>query len=165
MGFLDMAKAFDSVSHEAIAVCLGRAPRTYVENVKALYEGVNTRLKVGSEESRNLLIMRGVRQGDPLSHLLFNCVIDELCKVLCGEIGVVIGKSRVNNLAFADDLVILSETRSGLVKQFDLLLNKCSDFGLSLNHKKCATLSIIVDGKRKKWAVSGEELLKVEGKK
>ena len=160
-----MAKAFDSVSHEAIAVCLGRAPRAYVEYVKALYEGVNTRLKVGSEESRNLLIMRGVRQGDPLSHLLFNCVIDELCKVLCGEIGVVIGKSRVNNLAFADDLVILSETRSGLVKQFDLLLNKCSDFGLSLNHKKCATLSIIVDGKRKKWAVSGKELLKVEGKK
>ena len=87
-------------------------------------------MKVGNEESRNLMIKRGVRQGDPLSPLLFNCVIDELCKVLCGEIGVVIGKSRVNYLAFADDLVILSETRSGLVNQFDRLLRKCSDFGL-----------------------------------
>ena len=92
-------------------------------------------------------------------------MIDELCRILCGEIGVILGISRVNNLAFANDLVILSDTRYGLVKQLDLLLKKCSAIGLSLNHKKCATLSIFVDGKRKKWAVCGEKLLNVDRKK
>ena len=46
---------------------------------------------------------RGVRQGDPLSPLLFNCVINWALASLDPEMGKVVGRGP-SHLAFADDV-------------------------------------------------------------
>ena len=94
---------------------------------------------------------REARQGDPLSPLLFNCVIDWALASLDPEMGKVVGGGpRLNHLAFADDVVIIAESvvsLQHLCGQFERSLGRC---GLTLNVDKSRTLRIAVDGKAKR---------------
>jgi hypothetical protein len=54
---------------------------------------------------------RGVRQGDPLSGLLFNYVMDAVLSRLDPEMGVKLSPSIIlNHLAFADDVALIAES-------------------------------------------------------
>ena len=94
-----------------------------------------------------------MRKGDPLSPLLFNCVIDWAVASLDNEMGVRVTKdgTRLNHLAFADDVVLVAESKIGIQRlcdQFSLALRRC---GITHNTEKSNTLRIAVDGKAKKW--------------
>ena len=82
-------------------------------------------------------VSNGVRQGGILSPLFFNLYMDRLSVTLSEtKVGCALGKTMVNHLAYADDLVILSPSVKGLQK----LLNICSEYGeehdIMFNHKK-----------------------------
>ena len=60
----------------------------------------------GSVSISSVKLLRGVKQGDPLSPIIFNLIIDELLDNLPSIIGVQVNDSpRFNNLVFADDLI------------------------------------------------------------
>ena len=74
--FLDVKKAFDSVSHESLLATCRRIglPEPLIGYIRGTYERGSTRLLNGGKVSS--LILQGVKQGDPLSCFLFNTVID-----------------------------------------------------------------------------------------
>ncbi|KAL6416642.1 hypothetical protein ACFW04_013282 [Cataglyphis niger] len=88
MACVDLSKAFDTVSHTAIHKTL--------------------------EEVSLTQLGRGVRQGDPLSPLLFNLVVDRALGVLSEDVGYRFGGRVVGALGYADDIVLLSSTKVGL---------------------------------------------------
>lgn len=98
--------------------------------------------------------MRGVRQGDPVSPLMFNLVIDKLLDELPDFIGIKIGKIMMNALAFADDLILMAETVTGL----QTLISQAEEFlassGLRINPGKSFTLSMVPSGKTKQIRVT-----------
>jgi len=65
--FVDMAKAFDSVSHDSMIMAAGRAgvPVELRNYISRLYSGTSTRFKVGSELSDMVHVRRGVRPLSP----------------------------------------------------------------------------------------------------
>jgi hypothetical protein len=139
---LDVPKAFDTVSHMAIVeACEGAGlPRPFVEYVRSLYGNATTLLELGR---RSVNVKRGVRQGDPLSPLLFNLVLDRALKRLLTDVGFRLGTSCITALAFADDVILCGTTSWGLQRNLEIFEEELRRSGLSLNpgKSKCVSLS------------------------
>jgi len=153
IAFLDVSKAFDSVSHESILLAAASAgiPHPLVRYVRSVYTGSTTRLRVDGELGPDIRVRRGVRQGDPLSPVLFNSVVDLALRQIDQEIGVSVATEKLSCLAFADDLVLLATTPRGLQTQFERIELALGESGLDLNAAKSATIRIDVSGKSKRW--------------
>ena len=166
VAFLDVSKAFDSVSHASLLLAAERmgVPGPFISYLRSLYTEASTVLQVDGQLSSPMVQNRGVKQGDPLSPLLFNCVIDWALASLDPEMDVVAGEGpRLNHLAFADDVVIICQSSIGcqhLCRQFERALERC---GLRLNADKSRTLRIAVNGKAKKWVCDPNPFLSLAG--
>ena len=156
LAFLDVKKAFDSVSIQSVLLAAKRAgvPPHLLAYIRDFYGNSTTRLKVGDERSALIRVLQGVKQGDPLSCWLFNAVIDWALSDLDPNIGFRFGDSLsalLHSLAFADDVVLLASTKAGLQHQIQVFTQHLAKSGLFMNAKKCASISIVV--RADKWVV------------
>ena len=116
---LDFKKAFDSISHASIweALIEQKVPATYADLLSRLYEGQRARVK-GSRVSRELEISKGTKQGDPVSPILFNAVLEQVMRPLKAKwqtrkYGIRLGYSShcsLTNLRLADDILLVGRT-------------------------------------------------------
>ena len=107
----------------------------------------------------------GAKQGDPLSPILFNCIIEWAIEALDPELGVRVGGDgpRLNHLAFADDIVLMARSKIGiqhLSQQLERTLGLC---GLTLNPDKSRSLTIAVDGKAGRWVCAPTPYVSLTG--
>ena len=87
--------------------------------------------------------------------------MDWILSELDTDLGVEIKEGvRVNHLAFADDVALLAESRTGLVALAKQYENSVSMAGLKPNPAKSATIEIRVDGKHKKAVTGIESIVK-----
>ena len=82
--FFDFAAAFPSLSHEFLHACLEHLglPRSFRNFVRALYTGNDCLISAGGETHAGFSIRAGIRQGCPLSPLLFALVMDPFLRLL-----------------------------------------------------------------------------------
>ena len=163
--FLDVSKAFDSVSHEAI-IELGRRvgiPERELKYIRNLYSNSNTRIKHNGSISEKIRINRGVKQGDPLSPLLFNAVMDYVTSKLDNQLGIQLNKHSIDHLAFADDLVIFADDKAAAEIQINKLIDALKDCGLKLNPSKCASIQITTNRRAKSWVCDPTPSIRVAG--
>ena len=111
MCFVDMEKAFDRVPRKVMkrAMRMKGLSEVMVRAVMSLYDGPKTRVRVGSAYSEEFEVKVGVHQGCVLSPLLFAIIVDDITEN--ARRGV------VNELLYADDLVLTSETMEDLRKR------------------------------------------------
>jgi hypothetical protein len=89
---------------------------------------------------------------------LFNCIIDEALDSLNPRIGFKVQDKIISSLAFADDLVLIAQSASSCEVQLQTMMSVLNTSDLSLNPSKCASLSILINGKKKKWFVDSREI-------
>ena len=154
---LDLRDAFGSVPHELIFTNMRRMgiQSQLIEATKDMYEGCTTRMFVNQETSRQFELRRGVKQGCPLSPTLFNISIEPLIQRLNGaaeQEGYHIAEEAVAVLAYADDVMIVSDSEEGLNNLITIVEQFCGYACLTINPKKCRSLSYIVEGTRRSTA-------------
>ncbi|KAK2707164.1 hypothetical protein QYM36_014997 [Artemia franciscana] len=95
-------------------------------------------------------LSRGVEQGDPLSPVLFNLVVDEAQGAIPHEVGFTINDTLIPAIAYVDDLVIAPSTKVGLQKSVDIIVKVLKKRGLHINGAKSISVGIDANPKSKK---------------
>ena len=108
--FLDQKKAFDRVDHKYLERTLHafNFPQTYINIVKAIYGHQSSYIVDDGRISTPFNIRRGVRQGDPLSPLLYIISFEPLLRLLNRKLhGIALpGIGNFKLEAYADDLTL-----------------------------------------------------------
>ena len=140
---MDLRKAFDTVDHDRLFAALGShgIDPSYIALLKILYHGQ----KGSVHESAFFDILRGVKQGDVLSAILFNCALDvafEEWKTKLRNEGILIreGMTRLTNTRYADDVLLYAKSLGELQSMTELLIIELQKFGLNLNADKTKIL-------------------------
>ena len=141
--FVDFSKAFDSVDRTALAYKLGNIGirGSLLDLVISMYEKTDYIIKSNGQFSVPFSSKFGVKQGCNLSPLFFNIFINDIHEIFdksCEPLKL--DDWLVNSLSYADDLVLLSETESGLQSSLNKLENYCNQWGLKVNIKKTKIL-------------------------
>ena len=115
---IDYQKAFDSFSHTALWSALKDhdVPHVYINALQRLYK-CQTGAVLAGESSREFPILRGSRQGDPISPILFNAILEKIMRA-CIEKWNAKGwgwsldevAPNLTNLRFADDLLLTARS-------------------------------------------------------
>ena len=166
--FLDLAKAFDTVPHDLIQQALGRfgVCSSFRRIVSDMYSDCFTKFKVKGGETGRIFMRSGVKQGDPMSPVLFNLVLDPLITKLEKDgSGVSMGeKGSLCSLAYADDSCLVSSSHEGMQHNIDIAAQYFQRTGLRLNVKKSVGYMLKPLGKSftvndcPQWEVCGEHL-------
>ena len=149
--FVDFEKAYDSVDHSLLWQHLAHSlnmPPDMLRAVQALYKGATYLLQDGCKQTQQVPVARGIKQGCPLSPLLFSLYINDLPANLqqrCPAEGVACGASRVRCLLYADDLSLLATSVHGLQSLLNALHAYTADKRLKVN---VAKTEVVVFGGR-----------------
>lgn len=150
---LDIRKAFDTVSHHALIRALeGRGvPQHVVALMKEAYTGCTTTFWLsGKTDGISVPQRQGIKQGDPMSPLLFNAVLDPLLHALDSkQLGFRLGDGQLASLAFADDLVLVSDSYEGLQSMLREVEHYLRSVRLQLNPAKTQYFGWLYDGYNK----------------
>ena len=136
--FLDTKKAFDSIDHNHITFMLNHTgfPLWVSNIIEALLANVAVHPELGVITNHPIDILRGVKQGCPLSPLLFALSYDPLVRRL----------ANIDNScphAFADDIAQIAAALDKIVIALHTLTTFSSFSGLGLNLDKTHILSTL----------------------
>ena len=135
--FIDLRKAFDTVWREGLFYKLIKAeiPAKLFQIVHSMYKDTKYRIKFRSGIFKEFPSMCGVKQGYILSPLLFNLFINDLVKSLeaSGCDPTIVNGLSINSLLYADDIILLSDSKEGLHKSLNCLQEFCTNWKLEVN--------------------------------
>lgn len=140
---LDMRKAFDTIDHKVMV----RVPRSrgFLEEYLSLISMLYGIQRASVNRSSEFLVQRGVKQGNILSAVIFNCVLDiafdELRLSLNKEgLFIAYGLPRLINTRCADDILLYANSLNELTSISERLMDALQKIGFTLNMKKTKML-------------------------
>lgn len=138
--FLDLSKAFDLVNYDILWQKLlddTDLPAELINVFQHWYKNQKNYVKWADTKSQSYGLECGVRQGGITSPSLFNLYIDRLVGELSGTmVGCSIDGKMLNNISYADDMVLLSPSICGLRKLLAVCERYAEAHGLRYNATK-----------------------------
>lgn len=148
---LDLAKAFDSLEWDFIALALRRQGfhGNFIDLVLSCINSASFSVNLNGQSFGHFSAQRGIRQGCPLSPYLFVTAINDLSEMLSQGInsGLISGTSLTSNgpilhsLMYADDLIIVGQANSTEANNiFHIIDSFCKASGQAVNWNKSSIL-------------------------
>ncbi|GAB9476050.1 putative Pollike protein [Globisporangium polare] len=144
---IDFEKAYDRVNWDYLWAVLRHFNfgENFVRWVKLLYTSTEVCLNVNGNILDAIQPTRGVKQGDPLSPLLFILALEPLCCAIRANATAGLhlpGLPTATGMYFADDATLLSDSLSGATQQLELVQLYCTSSGARLNIGKTTILPL-----------------------
>lgn len=140
---VDFEKAFDCVNRDELWAALRRAGigGCMLRAIQSMYAAVPVCVKTAEGLSPCFDSVLGVKQGCPLSPLLFGVLLDDFEGCLQRALGAVaslptLAGHTVPPLLFADDMLLIATSPAGLQAQLDFLQSYCDAKKLTVNAAK-----------------------------
>ena len=167
--FIDFRKAYDTVPHEALLRklrCIGIKGRA-LAFIQSLYSTSEVVVRVGSHLSEPFPLKRGLRQGCPMSPVLFDIFINDILDGL-EEFGVEVpgvDGRKLSGLMFADDVVILAPNQTNLRILMHRVEYWADRWEMTIGAPKCGITVFNGDlfaVRREQWTLQGQNIPVVE---
>ena len=164
MCFVDLEKAFDRVPRHILWGVL----REYgvggplLRAVQSLYDRCRSLVRIAGSKSDWFPVHVGLRQGCPLSPVLFIIFMDRISRRSHGPESVRFGSHRIASLLFADDVVLLASSNLDLQCALGRFAAECKAAGMKISTS--TSEAMVLDRKKvdcSLW-VGGESLPQVE---
>ncbi|VDO82779.1 unnamed protein product [Schistosoma margrebowiei] len=145
INFIDYEKAFDSVDRTTLWKLLRHygVLQKIANIIQNSYDGLKCKFVHAGQLIKSFEVKTGVRQGCLLSPFLFLLVIDWIMKTSTseGKHGIQwTSRMQLDDLDFADDLVLLSQTQQQMQEKTTSVLAASSAIGLNMHKGKSKVL-------------------------
>ena len=161
--FIDFKKAYDTVNRKILFKRLNDIgiDGFMFKNIREMYKRTEYLIKYESGHLDAISSNMGLKQGCPLSPMLFNLYIDDIAKIFdehCEPI--TLQEQKISHFLYADDLVIISRSGEGLQNAIDKLYDFAERKQLSIHIKKSKSMIFNKTGKLigRKFNIRGKEL-------
>ena len=137
--YLDVKSAFDKISHwKMFSKLLSRGVSKKIISLLVFwYTNQKMCVSWGGQLSRTFYMSNGIKQGSLISPYIFNVYVECLNDMLNNSgLGCCIGTNPLNNLSWADDLVILSPSSHAMQDMLKICDNFAKEHLMIFNTKK-----------------------------
>ena len=148
LAWLDLRNAFGSVPHDVVKITLSHlgVPQSLVDLISNVYTGATTVIRTPAGDTSNIPILSGVKQGCPLSPILFNLSVEIILRAVSAKANL-IGPAKhhglpISVLAYADDLVLICRDKKKLQQLVEAAGETAMLIGLEFRPDKCASLCV-----------------------
>ena len=130
MVFIDLEKAYDKIPRNVMwwALEKHKVPAKYITLMKDMYDNVVTSVRTSDVDTDDFPIKIGLHQGSALSPYLFALVMDEVTRDIQGDIPWC--------MLFADDVVLVDDSRTGVNRKLELWRQTLESKGFRLSRTK-----------------------------
>ena len=108
--------------------------------IQDIYDICQSAVKISNRHSEYFNVEMGVKQGDSLIPTLFNYYIKDIHDGSCDPLQL--DSIYISSLSFADDLIIFSDSHTGLQNAINNLKKYCYDWQLTVNVNKTKILTL-----------------------
>ena len=141
---LDQMKAFDRVDHNFIFKCLEKMnfPTKIIKLIRTLYQNPTSRVKINGLLTEAIEILRGVRQGCPLSAILY-IIVAEILTIAIKQNPKIKGLSTLNQpflSQYAEDTATVITGDESIIALFQTLHDFELASGAKINENKTEAL-------------------------
>lgn len=139
---IDLEKAFDRVQHDVLFKILAHVGvgKIILQGVKMSYTNCYTSLVLNNNVTESIPVHSSVRQGCPLSPLLFSLYLEPLCQSIIQSSnvrGYILHSVETKVLAYADDVAFFCTDKTSVSHALRLTHTFCKATGASVNLQKC----------------------------
>lgn len=162
---LDVYKAFDTLSHGYLFQVLSKFgfDGPFLIALKEIYREGKAMIKVNDNYTKEILLQRGVKQGCPLSPMLFVLSMEPLAEKIRSSSkirGYTVGKEVIKLNLYADDIILVLQNPLDAIRELLIILEEFKEYsGLGVNISKSEIMFKRIDLKEQK------EIAKLTGMK
>ena len=111
----------------------GRGARGPHKRMGSMYDGCTTRVRAADGYTAPVPIHSGVRQGCPLSPIVFDFAIDSVLRAVTAiDAGFDLSGLRFSTLAYADDIALVADSPEGMQRLLAAAEDRASSVGLAI---------------------------------
>ena len=167
VAFIDFQKAYDTVDRDLLLDRLKTLGINglFLQNIAAMYEKTKYSIKLSEGYLTPIDSNLGLKQGCPLSPMLFNLYIDDTSEIFGDQCDPIeFQGEKLSHFLYADDLVIISNTENGLQNALNNLYSYSERKSMAISIKKSKTMIFNNSGRliKKYFKVNGKLLEPVQ---